>query len=53
MVGEVYYQGKKHYYCEDCKLVYAEKDWAEKCEKWCEGNESCNIEITSHSIKNR
>ena len=34
---------QKHFYCEVCKLVYKEKEWAEKCEKWCKNNSTCNI----------
>ncbi len=41
----------KNYYCEECDLVYGEMSWAEKCEDWCEDNNSCNISITQHSIK--
>ena len=51
MVKKVDYQGKEYYYCKDCKLIYEDKSWAEKCEKWCKYNQSCNIEITKHSIK--
>ncbi len=51
MVREINYQSKKYYYCEYCKLVFTNKMWAEKCEKWCKDNQSCNIEITRHSIK--
>ena len=51
MVEKINYQKRDHYYCEDCKLVYESIDWAEKCEDWCRENNSCNVEITSHSIK--
>jgi len=37
------------YQCEECKLHYKEKEWAEKCEVWCRKNHSCNLEITQHS----
>ena len=40
-----------HYQCEDCKLLYLEKEWAEKCEAWCLRHHSCNLEITSHAVK--
>ena len=44
--------GKKtHYKCGICNLKYEEEEWAEKCEKWCEKNKSCNLEITKHSIE--
>ncbi len=51
MVREIDYQSKEYYYSEYCKLIYMDKTWAEKCEKWCKDNQSCNIEITKHSIK--
>ncbi len=37
--------------CEECKLKYIEKDWAEKCENWCKEYKSCNLEITNHATK--
>jgi len=51
MVKEINYQERVYFYCEDCKLVYDSRDWAVKCEDWCRENDSCNIEITGHSIK--
>ena len=51
MVKEIEYNNQKHFYCEVCKLVYKEKEWAEKCEEWCKHNSTCNLEITKHSIK--
>ena len=51
MVKEIEYQDKEHYYCEECKLVFEDKNWAEKCEEWCKENNSCNMQVTSHSIK--
>ncbi len=38
------------YQCEECGFQYAEKEWAEKCETWCKEHQSCNIEITAHTI---
>jgi len=37
--------------CEECKLRYSEKEWAEKCEAWCKKYKSCNLEITKHAVK--
>lgn len=51
MVKQIKIKGKEHFYCEACKLVYVDKNWAEKCEEWCKKNSSCNLEITEHSIK--
>lgn len=42
---------QKYYVCEECSLLYAEKEWAKKCEEWCAKNKSCNLEITAHRIK--
>jgi hypothetical protein len=36
--------------CEECKLIYRECYWAEKCEEWCREYKSCNLEITKHAI---
>jgi len=37
--------------CPECGLKYQEKDWAEKCEQWCQGHKSCNLEIAKHAVK--
>ena len=42
---------KEFWICEECKLRYNEKSWAEKCEIWCKKYKSCNLEITKHAIK--
>ncbi len=52
MVKEIEKQGRKFYQCEDCKLLYEDRIWAQKCEKWCKKTNSCNLEITNHAIKN-
>ncbi len=41
----------RYYECEECRLLYEDKRWAEKCEKWCKKHKSCNLNITKHSIK--
>ena len=51
MVKLVEIDGKKYYVCEDCKLIFKDKSWAEKCQAWCELHKTCNIEITKHSNK--
>lgn len=39
------------YVCAICKAAYPEKEWAEKCNEWCETHEgSCNSEITCHAV---
>ena len=31
-------------------IAHENKKWAEKCQKWCKENKSCNLEITKHSL---
>ena len=38
------------YKCGICKMEFQDEVWAKKCEAWCLGNNSCNFEITKHSI---
>jgi hypothetical protein len=40
-----------HWMCEECKLKYEDKSWAERCEAWCKEHKSCNLEITKHAVK--
>ncbi len=42
---------KTSYQCKICKLHYSEKEYADECYKWCSENESCNLEITKHSLE--
>jgi len=51
MVKAIRKNKEKYYVCEECKLKYKDKIWAEKCEDWCKKNHSCNIKITKHRIK--
>ena len=37
--------------CPECGLSYKDKTWADKCERWCKENHSCNLEITKHAVK--
>ncbi len=50
MVKETKKNGKTLYICEECGVAYEEKEWAEKCQQWCEQHQSCNLEIIQHSI---
>ena len=43
---------KDGFICDDCKLAYKEKMWAQKCEEWCLAHRTCNIAITNHAIMN-
>ena len=54
MIKEFEKDGKKYYKCELCGLVYSEKEWAEKCEKFCEEHKGCNIcnmDVTEHAVE--
>ncbi len=51
MVEEQIKNNKKYFICEECKLKYKEKNWAEKCEDYCKKYKSCNLEITNHAVK--
>ena len=39
------------YQCKECKMIYGNRKWAEKCEKWRKQYKSCNLEITKYAIK--
>lgn len=39
---------QSEYRCPECGFVYAEKEWADKCEAWCREHKSCNLEIIQH-----
>jgi len=47
MVKEV----NSKFQCEECELFFKDKEWAEKCEKWCSENKSCNLDIMKHAVK--
>ena len=51
MPKEIEKDGKKYYQCEECKLLYAERETAEKCQAWCPEHKSCNLEIIKYAIK--
>ena len=38
------------YICEECGFAYEQKEWAEKCQEWCQEHQSCNLEIASHAV---
>ncbi len=50
MVKAVSKDGKKFYVCEACGFAYEQKEWAQKCQEWCEEHNSCNLEITEHGV---
>ncbi len=51
MVKKINKNNKSYYQCVDCKLIYDDINWANKCEDWCKKYKSCNLEITKHAIK--
>ena len=38
------------YQCRECNFVYKKRIWANKCEKWCKKNKSCNLNIIKYSV---
>ncbi len=53
MVKKVTTEGREYFQCEECLLLYEDKEWAERCNAWCKKFPSCNLEITAHAIKER
>ena len=50
MVKELPRDNKTFYTCEACGFAYEQKEWAQKCQEWCEEHNSCNLEITQHAV---
>lgn len=50
MVKELIKKGKKHFQCNECKFIYKDRKWAEKCQSWCSKNYSCNIDIIKYAV---
>ncbi len=50
MVKQTKKGDKDLYICEECGFYYKEKEWAEKCESWCNEHQGCNLEITKHAV---
>lgn len=48
MVKTIKNQDVESYQCKECRYVYKDKKWAEKCEAWCKEHKSCNLEIIQH-----
>ena len=44
---------EQYYKCKECGLHYENKEIAEKCETWCRENQSCNLDITKHSLESK
>ena len=50
MIKEVKRNNQTVYACEACAFAYEEREWAEKCQEWCQKHQSCNIEIMANAI---
>jgi len=50
VVKEAKKDDKTLYVCEECGFAYEQKEWAEKCQRWCKQHQSCNLEITQHAV---
>jgi len=48
MVKIIQKDNKELYQCEECGYEYEDREWAEKCQKWCSEHKSCNLEIIKH-----
>jgi len=53
MVKEIKKNQTIYFECEECSLLYKEKAWAIKCQKWCSQNKSCNLDIIKRAIKDK
>ena len=50
MAKEIIREREIHYECKECKLIYKNKEIAEKCEKWCKKHKSCSLDITKYAV---
>lgn len=51
MVEKIQKENNIYFQCEECRLLYAEKEIAEKCQAWCAEHKSCNLEIIKYAIE--
>ncbi len=51
MTEEIEKKGSTYFRCQECGLLYAQRDMAEKCQAWCAEHQSCNLEITKYAFK--
>ncbi len=51
MVKEIKKEERTYYICEECEFAYENKEWAEKCQSYCNEHHSCSLEITKHAVK--
>ena len=50
MVKAIKKTNSVYFECEECGLLYIDKALAERCQKWCSENKSCNMEIIKHAV---
>ncbi len=50
MVTELLKNSKKFYICDACGFAYEQKEQAQKCQRWCEEHNSCNLELTKYAV---
>lgn len=43
----------KRHKCNECGLIYNDKNIAKKCQEWCNEHKSCNLEITKYAINKK
>ena len=46
--GKIRSKTEKVYVCGECGYEYKDKEWMEKCQRWCREHKSCNIDIIKH-----
>ncbi len=51
MVKEITRGNTKYFQCDACEMFYADKNIAQECEDWCRKNNSCNLNLIKHAIK--
>lgn len=51
MVNIIRKDSTEFFQCEECSLVYSDRETAEKCQAWCSENKSCHLEIIKHAVK--
>ena len=51
MVSEVKKGKQILFRCDACGMLFREREWAEKCQAWCETHEgTCNMEYIQHTV---
>lgn len=52
MVKELHQADTILYVCAICRGAYPQKEWAEKCEEWCETHDgSSNPDVIQHAVR--